>query len=232
LSFNNFNLRKKGGVEMSKILTDVKLPADRNIYGDCGPLCVQMLLLTDFPDQALDYPLPRLRRFLKKKKYEGTLPGNMCRLFIRLGYEVNYYSTINWQSCTVDPKVNFDFWDDKVKQLIRRFYLTTSGTKAFLDLQKIRQSAQWLVDNSEILINDFLSLEDLQRFLKQNKRIILLVESNHYIVVTGIDKDYVYFNNPSENPSAEKISHNNFFIWWSSGFDIAEAIIVKKLITI
>ncbi|HPO05843.1 MAG TPA: papain-like cysteine protease family protein, partial [Candidatus Gracilibacteria bacterium] len=57
------------------------------------------------------------------------------------------------------------------------------------------------------------------------KRVIALFGATHYVVITGIDENNIYFNNPALEPKQESLSHGDFFRRWREIFDSTEAII-------
>jgi hypothetical protein len=215
------------GLEKIKtVLTEVELPREGNPKNDCGPLSIEMLALTDLGDKAKELNLERLRNLVGKTKDEGTMPGNICNLLKDLGYGVKYYSTIDWKACTVDPSTSFDQWDKKIRNLPpEHFKPREDGEDEFINLDKMRDSAEWLEKNPEILSYKKLKVKNIEQLLSEGKRIIAIVGGNHYVVITGIDGENIYFNNPTRNPAKESLSHERFYAWWESGLDATEAIV-------
>jgi ABC-type bacteriocin/lantibiotic exporter with double-glycine peptidase domain len=53
--------------------------------------------------------------------------------------------------------------------------------------------------------------------LSRRSRVIVSVKGGrHFVVVTGVDNDSVYFNDPVEEPVKRKMSHAEFREYWSN----------------
>lgn len=210
---------------IKKVITEVPLSREQNIYGDCGPLCVQMLLKADIPETAEEYSLEIVRSFLKKEKMEATVPGYICEFFMFIGYEVEYYSTIDWRSCAFDPEKYYEKWDENLKGMIRKFRL--NNPQGAINLEKFRCSARWLIRNALIIKPILLDPRRISKILDEGKRVIACVGCNHFVVVTGVDQDFFFFNNPMTKPRSEKMIHGKFMQWWNYATGTTEAIVAK-----
>jgi hypothetical protein len=200
---------------IKEVKTEVYLTERPNKEGDCGPFCVEMLFATDKSEITDDLPLVMLRQFLFKEKMEITLPINICRALIFFGYDVEYYSVINWESCTTDPKEHHDTWDPRVDWMIKK--LCRQNSQGTFNLEKIQRSALWLQKVKGIIRPVFLSAWDVSELLAEGKRIIAYVGCDHFVVITGIDEEYYYFNNPVAVPRKDKMKHGEFELWWNAG---------------
>lgn len=203
---------------IAPVLTEVAMAREPNDHNDCGALAVEMLLLTDFPELADKYSLATLRELLNKEGDQATIPGNICKLLKESGYDVSYYSQLDWQKYADADRVDFE--NDRLKQLEGNF---ASG---FIDAKKWKQSAEWLMQNSNVIETSEFNFETMAKALTDGARVISIVGGDHYVVVTGLDTEFVYMNDP--NFSAPRKMALDFFKQWSHVvFDAAETIVAK-----
>lgn len=171
------------------VRTEVPVTERENASNDCGPMCVEMLLLADDPERAAQMTIEDYRSLCEKEGVEGTMPLNICRALSSLGYEnVTYFSTIQWRkyaNLSADLS-NLPEEAQQFKGLIE---------DGFIPRDKLRASAEWGVENANIEERR-LNWENVSNILNEGLRLVVLVGGDHYLVVTGLDQENVYFNNP------------------------------------
>mgnify|MGYP000972402423 CR=1 FL=1 len=228
MNLENVNSQKEKDVreneKINPIFTEVLLPKEENLNSDCGPLSIEMLILTDLKERESEYSLEKIKEGLKKAKTGGTMPGDMCKLLKKLGFDVEYFSTIDWEKCADE---NFENWDTKIKKVIE-----TSQKFGFADLinkEGLKKSAEWLSkEGKDVITKKILSLKDIEAKLREGKRVIAIVSGGkHYVVITGIDEDRVYFNNPDGIAKKEFLSHGAFLNFWGKNIGTSETIVVS-----
>jgi len=199
------------------VKTQVEITKIKNTEEDCGALCLEMLLQTDY---QLSSDLKLLRQVVGKEKKEGTMPGNLCKALKESNYKVDYYTAIDWEKCSERPES-----EEKIARFPQEIIKNVNNPNGLLDYNKLKSSAKWLADNPEIIKSQTLSAENIAELLSQGKRVIALFGATHYVVITGIDENNIYFNNPALEPKQESLSHGDFFRRWREIFDSTEAII-------
>lgn len=221
------------GESIMAIRTKVSLPLEQNDHNDCGPLVVEMLMRTDQTQKADAFHLSQLQQGVHKEGNEGTLPGNICKFFYEQGYEVSYYTTIPWEKYQKNFGNNLE---NLPKEAVMFKPYIQDG---FISAQKLQESANWLQKNEDIQKRQRLIYQDIAQFLQEGKYIIAIVGGDHYLVITGIDANTVYFNNPDffitkENGERiyfdtreQSLSHADFEEWVTRSIHSTEAIVVS-----
>lgn len=213
---------KGGPIE---VRTLVELVHEKNTSNDCGPLSLMMLLRTDRGDGELQ-TLEKLRERVGKVDFEGTMPGDLVRALAECGYTPTYHTGIDWQACTTDPDTDFANWDMHIQSLPEDLFREKEGV-AFINLKKMRSSAEWLVTHTEFVSTTPITLVKISQYLAIGRRVIALVGGNHYVVVTGIDGTHVFINNP-DTQSEEVYTHKEFKDWQLAGLGTEEVIVIGK----
>lgn len=198
----NTEIRK----EIESIYTEISLPKEKNRGSDCGPLSIEMLLRADFGDKT-EFSLEEIEKGLGKRSNTPSLPGKMCEFLRKHGYEVTYHSEINWESVSRLP---YEEWDEKVKKL----FTTNHGLLERIGENDLRDSASWLIENR--MLGKSIDVSEIAEKLRGSFRIIALMrEGRHAVVITGVDKEKIYINDPSDEAKRVLMTHNEFEKTWN-----------------
>ena len=189
------------------VFTEIELTKERNRGSDCGPLSVEMLFQTDFPD-VKKISAEEIEKEMGKEHSAPSLPADICRLLRQHGYEVTYYSGVKWDRIA-DRKIPPGEWDEKIKALFSK----NPGLLERIGEETFRASAKWLTDNG--ILSGEITLSQVADRLRSGSRILALVRGGrHIVVVTGIDEKNVYFNDPDTEPVAGMMAHEDFEESW------------------
>lgn len=201
--------------EIEPVYTEVKLTKEKNRGSDCGPLSIDMLLRTDFGNKAA-LPLEEIEKGLDKKSNAPSLPGEMCKFLQEHGYEVMYYSDIDWGSISNLP---YEQWDEKVKEL----FTANPGLKERIGEDALRRSALWLIENK--MLGKSIAISEIAEKLSSGSRIIALTRGGrHSVVITGVDKEKIYINDPDSETEKFLMTHNEFEKTWSKDIIAAKVL--------
>jgi ubiquinone/menaquinone biosynthesis C-methylase UbiE len=196
-------------LEIQPVLTEVELTKEKNRGADCGPLSVEMLLKTDLP-KSEDISLESIEKEIGKRKDIPSLPGDLCRLLVDRGYKVIYHTGVDWGRIA-DSDVSPEGWGSKIGTLFSQ----NPGLLDRIGDDEFRESARWLTEN--VVVDKEIDIPKLAEILSRGSRVIVSAKGGrHFIVVTGVDNDAVYFNDPAEEPVKRKMSHAEFKEYWSN----------------
>lgn len=205
---NHFQGINKG--KIVPIFTHIETSPLSNTENDCGIIVLKMLLHADGKQNIADLEIDEFRARLNKLSGEGIMPGFICRFLEESGYRVRYHTAIDWNKCAIEPKADLSNWDEKVKNLPSEVW-----RGGFIKKHKLRESAQYLSQHPSLLNRQPISIADMAHALAEDNRVIALVGTDHYVLITGIDNDYVYYNNPkfNDNTRQEQLPHHEFIRW-------------------
>jgi len=216
---------KKTGSRVNSKFIEVSLPIEKNPGMDCGALAIQMLMLTDIPEKKDEVLLKKIRKRVQKSLNESTLPGNICKVLKKIGYNVSFFSMIDWRSIA---NKDFDNWDHRVRELINNDRHALEYPNS-INVKKLQDSAKWLISANLISRKKF-TIGLLAKFLREGKRVIALVDNGtHYVVIIGIDRENVYYNDPTFEPVKAIKTHDEFMSYWGIAQSMTEAIVVSIL---
>jgi ABC-type bacteriocin/lantibiotic exporter with double-glycine peptidase domain len=213
--------------KITPVFIKMQLPLETNPKNDCGVLCLQMILSNDTQIDKKELSLGKMRERIDKTFKEGVNPGSICKILKEEGYDVKYFTTIDGESISEnDPKTSFEKWDPRVIGIVNN----SEKHGIVVNLEKLQASAKWLTkeENKEIISKKNLSIKEISDFLRENKRIITLVMNGaHYVVVTGVDNEKIYYNDPATNekPTMKSLTHNEFLKYWAEREDMRDAIV-------
>lgn len=202
------NNKKEEKAKIRPVFTEVELTKEKNRGSDCGVLSIEMLLKTDLSNFG-KISIEEIESKMGKEKHNPSLPGDICRVLKESGYEVVYHSGIDWNKIA-DINIPPEKWDDKIKTFIfeNPEFLKRVGE------EKFRSSAEYLVNN--IVIKKEASFSNIADMLRGGARIITFVRNGkHAIVITGIDEEKVYFNDPDTEPIKDEMTHKRFEEFWA-----------------
>jgi hypothetical protein len=224
---DSFPFKDLAEIEDAKHEIDVPLPNGEKLINrenDCGPIAVDMILQSfGEPDRSLE----ELRDISGKDSDQGSMPGNIVKGLKELGYDVKYYSRIDWAANT-NPD-DMSGWDPALDRFSEHF-----RDGGYLPKEKFADSSMYLSEHKDVverLEGDMeLDPEQLRQDLDDGKRLMALVRGSHWVIITEITDGEVKYNDPEEHVEAshKTIPIKEFYEDWKQNLGSTELIVVDK----
>lgn len=209
---------------------DIPIIRQQKNSSDCGLACLSMIM--DYYN--INNDITKLRKSIKVYKWIGTYAPQLGKYLLENDFEVEII-TMNPYLFTKNIKIKSH------KGLIKYFedlYNKTKNTRFKKPLKFFKE----FIELGGKLTLKVPTIDDIKEEISSNRPLCTLITSNfllwdkagfnfHFNVITGIDKDHIYVNDPLEDYRGwkQKYKINDFMyaIYASAHWDIDNASIMK-----
>ncbi len=161
------------------------IPEIPNEHSDCGVLAAIMIEqnLRNVNAPITESDLETARLALDKTTTEGTMPNRLVNYLQRTGADVTYFSAIDWESLSHTPLAELNALAESLSSAV--------GEPGMINPLKLQTAAKQLAATTSPANPETIG-QDIQNTLQTEGFVVLMINSNHYIVLYGIDEDGSY----------------------------------------
>ncbi len=201
----------------------IELPAKPSPDNNCMQASVGMILEDLSPGNVPD--LATLESVSHKREKLGTWPGWMVSWLHDQGYSVELFSNVDWNRFSSQPH-----------EVLEAFSHTHESEEAqdvsvFVrdhDLKEGAESTKQMLDRG-LLKESEVQIEEIFKRIQSGDRVIVLLDFNHWVPLTGFDGKFIYYNDPQkEGTIVNKKESYEQFMKRAKKFDLFTVIILGK----
>lgn len=192
-----------------KGLPKLELPIKNYDY-NCWSISLK-LILESF-DLWNGVSVDQLNEMIGKEKWTYTIPWFLCKVAQDYWLDVQYYSKA------------FGSNYNKKGTIIERYIRYMKNN---LNEEKLEESLNY-IKKEKILNETDIDLDNMQTFLYEGKRIMTLISWKHYVVVSNIDENFVYYLDSEQNEKEQKLSRSAFKQLLDAWYGLKEIITISK----
>ncbi len=203
-------------------------PFYKNLSDDthCFQACLRMVLRFFYPER--NYSFKELDKISKKVKKKWTWPMATLVAFKRMGFKVKFHSKLDYKK----------FAKSGEKYLKKLYPKDAEKMIEMSDIpSEIKNTKEMLKCN--IFTTKRISLEEIFEKFQQSYLVILNINSRvlnckkgfsgHFIIITGFDKNNIFFHDPGLPPeSNRRVSKKLFLKAWQYPQEEYDTILIKK----